>query len=239
MDGIESAEAESRQTAVHLDEYIYMAAARQGGFQFSCPWLIHTEMPINRQQPWSHRRQPADNEGPCSSYLHCLLLPASSTACRASIVLIRCMCITCTYIHFKQAGLLQQLARRHLRDSDTLIRQLQSVLHVAARLVIREGGSTIRSPKSSATSFTGCVFDNELTSSWEFWSTSACTMRLLFTWWRWWCYPCHTSLGSVCFVHLFTEMLSCRGQRVFSWLLYNIGGGSQKILYNVIKGGGW
>ena len=56
--------------------------------------------------------------------------------------------------------------------SDTLIRQLQSVLRFAARL-----GSTIRSPKSSATSFTGCLFDSESTSSWEFWSTSTCTLH--------------------------------------------------------------
>ena len=115
MDGIEPAEAESRQNPVHLDGYV--AAARQGEFQFSCSWLIHTGMPIKRQQPWSYHRQPADNEGPCSSYLHCLLLQASSAACRVSITLIRCMCITCTCIHFKQAGLLQQLARRHLRHS--------------------------------------------------------------------------------------------------------------------------
>ena len=37
-----------------------------------------------------------------------------------------------------------------------------------------------------------CLFDSESTSSWEFWSTSACTMRLLLTWWRWY-YPCRTS----------------------------------------------
>ena len=212
MDGIEPAEAESRQNPVHLDGYV--AAARQGEFQFSCSWLIHTGMPINHQQPWRHHRLPADNEGPCSSYLHCLLLPASSAACRASITLIRCMCITCTCIHFKQAGLLQQLARRHLRHS--LLAASQCCVSLPDSL--REDGSTIRSQKSSATSFTGCLFDNESTSSWEFWSTSACTIWLLPTWWRWY-YPCHTFPDGVCFVHLLTEMLSCRGQRVFGWVL--------------------
>ena len=44
--------------------------------------------------------------------------------------------------------------------SDTLIRQLQSVLHVAVWL-----WSTILSPKSSVTSFNGCLFDTESTSS--------------------------------------------------------------------------
>ena len=98
--------------------------------------------------------------------------------------------------------------------SDTLIWQLQSVLRVAARL-----GSTIRSPKSSATSFTGCLLDSESTSNWEFWSTSVSTMRLLLIWWRW-CYPCTSHIPSgICFVHLLTEVLLCQGQRVFSWVL--------------------
>ena len=115
MDGIEPAEAEPHQNPVHLDGTWYMAAACQGGFQFSCSWFIHTGVPINRHWPWSHHRQSADIEGPRSSRLHCLLLPASSAPYRASITLIRCMCITCTCIHSKQVGLLQQFACRHLR----------------------------------------------------------------------------------------------------------------------------
>jgi hypothetical protein len=32
-------------------------------------------------------------------------------------------------------------------------------------------------------------------------------------------YPCHTFPGGVCSVHLFTEILLCRGQIVFGWVL--------------------
>ena len=97
-------------------------------------------MPINYQQPWRHHRLPTDNERPCSSYLHCLLLPASSAACRASITFIRCMCITCTCIHLKQAGLLQQLACRHLRHSHSA-----ATVSVACRCQTRYEKTEVRS----------------------------------------------------------------------------------------------
>ena len=101
---------------------------------------LECQSTVNGQQPWRHHRLPADNEGPCSSYLHCLLLPASSVACRASITLIRCMCITCTCIHFKQAGLLQQLARRHLRHSHSAAK-----VSVACRCQTRYEKTEVRS----------------------------------------------------------------------------------------------
>ena len=101
--------------------------------------------------------------------------------------------------------------------SDTLIRQLQSVLHVAARL-----WSTILSPKSSVTSFTGCLFDTESTSSRSsgLHVLAHCTTRLLPIYlMEMVLYPCHTFPGGVCFVHLFTRILLCRGQIVFGWVL--------------------
>ena len=68
-----------------------------------------------------------------------LLLPASSAACRASITFIRCMCITCTCIH-KQAGLLQQLARGHLRHSHSA-----ATVSVACRCQTRYEKTEVRS----------------------------------------------------------------------------------------------
>ena len=213
MDGIEPAEAESRQNPVHLDGYV--AAARQGEFQFSCSWLIHTGMPINCQQPWSHHRLPADNEGPCSSYLHCLA-STSFVSCVSCVDHSHPMHVHHLYMHSFQAGWITATACS--QASQTLSFGSYSQCCVSLPDSLREDGSTIRSQKSSATSFTGCLFDNESTSSWVFWSTSACTIWLLLTWWRWY-YPCHTFPDGVCFVHLLTEMLSCRGQRVFGWVL--------------------
>ena len=69
-----------------------------------------------------------------------LLLPASSAACRASITFIRCMCITCTCIHLKQAGLLQQLARRYLRHSHSA-----ATVSVACRCQTRYEKTKVRS----------------------------------------------------------------------------------------------
>ena len=75
--------------------------------------------------------------------------------------------------------------------------------------------------RKSVTSFPGCLFDTESTSSLEFWSACACTlhneappflMEMVL-------YPCHIFPGGVCFVHLFTEILLCRGQIVFGWVL--------------------
>ena len=111
-------------------------------------------------------------------------------------------------MHSFQAGCMDYCNSLLAGILDTLIWQLQSVLRVAAWL-----GSTIRSPKSSSNSFTGCLFESESTSSLGFWSTSACTMGLLLIWWRW-CYQCHTFPGGVCFVHLLTKMLLCREQSV-------------------------
>ena len=58
-------------------------------------------------------------------------------------------------------------------------------------------------------------------SSWEFWSASACTMHngAPLNLMEMALYPCHTFPGYVCFVHLLTEILLCRGQIVFGWVL--------------------
>ena len=52
--------------------------------QFSCSWLIYTGVPINHHWLWSHHRQSANIEGPCSSHLHCLPLPTSSATSSSS-----------------------------------------------------------------------------------------------------------------------------------------------------------
>ena len=200
---------------VHLDGYV--AAARQGEFQFNCSWLVPRR---NANQPSTTLESPSTASWQWRTMFVVLALPASTSfrqlrVVRRSLSSDACASCTCTCIHLKQAGLLQQLARRHLRHSHSA-----ATVSVACRCQTHYEKTEVRSdlrnhPRQA--SLVACS-TTESTSSWVFWSTSACTTWLLLTWWRWY-YPCHTFPDGVCFVHQPTEMLSCRGQREFGLVL--------------------
>ena len=103
--------------------------------------------------------------------------------------------------------------------SDTLIRQLQSVLHVAVWSEVRSYLRNHPWPASLAV----CSTPNRLQDrSSGLHVLAHCTRRLLPIYlMEMVLYPCHTFSGGVCFVHLFTEILLCRGQIVFGWVLEN------------------
>ena len=110
-----------------------------------------------------------------------LALPASTSfvSCLSCVDHSHPMHVHHLYMHSFQAGWIT--ATVCSQASQILSVGSYSQCCVSLQDLLREDGSTIRSPKSSVTSVTGCLFDNESTSSWEFWSTSACTMRFLIT----------------------------------------------------------
>ena len=172
----------------------------------------------NANQPSTTLESPSTASWQWRTMFVVLALPASTSfvSCVSCVDHFHPMHVHHLYMHSSQAGWITATACS--QASQTLSFGSYSQCCVSLPDSLREDGSTIRSQKSSATSFTGCLFDNESTSSWVFWSTSACTTWLLLTWWRWY-YPSHTFPDGVCFVHQPTEMLSCRGQRVFGWVL--------------------
>ena len=110
-----------------------------------------------------------------------LALPASTSfvSCVSCVDHFHPMHVHHLYMHSFQAGWITATACS--QASQTLSFGCYSQCCVSLPDSVREDGSTIRSQKSSATSFTGCLFDNESTSSWVFWSTSACPTWLLRT----------------------------------------------------------
>ena len=128
------------------------------------------------------------------------------------------MCITCTCIHLKQAGLLQQLACRHLRHSHSA-----ATVSVARRCQTRYEKTEVRSDLRNhprQVSLVACSTTNRLQvgcsglqvpaqpgSSLPDGDGTTCVTLT------------HTSPDGVCFVHQPMEMLLCRGQRVFGLVL--------------------
>ena len=131
MDGIEPAKAESLQNPVHLDGYV--AAACQGEFQFSCSWLIHQCQSTVNNLGVTIDCQLTMKDHVRRTCTACFYQLRQLRVVRRSLSSDACTSLVHAFISSRLDYCNSLLAG----ISDTLIRQLQSVLSVAARFVTR------------------------------------------------------------------------------------------------------